>query len=223
MQWKWCHHKLHLLINSIEKHHTHKHYHVSCTKWIPKGIVQGIVFFITLRESVRMKLTLPKWELGSPLGLPKLQSSIAGVKNTSHWGFLYIIGKLLKFRCRKWPRMGHLDICSTSYGKKKGWELNWQFDSRPLKVGNQPDPGACRWSATHRLKTLEENYKFISDLIPIGGLRKKLWSLKVLRVRTGTISGLLLGSFETKNHLDVGAMERHRIYYMGEGGGFPRV
>jgi hypothetical protein len=33
-----------------------------------------------LRESVRMRLTLPKWGLGSPPGLPKLQSSIAGVK-----------------------------------------------------------------------------------------------------------------------------------------------
>ncbi len=27
-----------------------------------------------------MRLTLPKWELGSPPGLPKLQNSIAGVK-----------------------------------------------------------------------------------------------------------------------------------------------
>jgi hypothetical protein len=27
-----------------------------------------------------MKLTLPKWGLGSPPGLPKLQSSIAGIK-----------------------------------------------------------------------------------------------------------------------------------------------
>jgi len=27
-----------------------------------------------------MTLTLPKWGLGSPLGLPKLQSSIAGAK-----------------------------------------------------------------------------------------------------------------------------------------------
>jgi hypothetical protein len=27
-----------------------------------------------------MRLTLPKWGLGSPLGLPKLQSSIARVK-----------------------------------------------------------------------------------------------------------------------------------------------
>jgi hypothetical protein len=27
----------------------------------------------------------------------------------------------------------------------------------------------------------------------------------------------------TKSHSDVGATERHKEYYMGEGGGFPRV
>ncbi len=42
-------------------------------------------------------------------------------------------------------------------------------------------------------------------------------------VQTGTILGHLLGSLEIKNHLDVGAAERYRKYYMGEGGGFPRV
>jgi hypothetical protein len=31
-------------------------------------------------ESVRMRLTLPEWGLGSPSRLPKLQSSIIGVK-----------------------------------------------------------------------------------------------------------------------------------------------
>jgi len=31
-------------------------------------------------KSVRMTLTFPKWELGSPPGLLKLQSSIVGVK-----------------------------------------------------------------------------------------------------------------------------------------------
>jgi hypothetical protein len=40
-------------------------------------------------------------------------------QNTSHCGVLYIIGNLLKRRCQKWARMSHLDICSTSYGKKK--------------------------------------------------------------------------------------------------------
>jgi hypothetical protein len=45
--------------------------------------------------------------------------------------------------------MSHLDMCSTSYGRKKGRESNWQFDSRPLKVGNRPDHSACRSSTTH--------------------------------------------------------------------------
>ncbi len=34
---------------------------------------------------------------------------------------------------------------------------------------------------------------------------------------------LFLGSPGTKSHSDVGVVERRREYYMGEGGGFPRV
>jgi len=149
---------------------------------------------------VRMRLTLPKWELGSPSGLPKLQSSIAGVKTTRH-----------------------LDIWSTSYGQKKNQESNWQFDSRPPKVGNRPDPEAFRWSATRHWKALNESYKFVSNLIPIGGLGKELWFRKVVGVQTGIVSGLLLGSPGIKSHLDVGVVERRREYYMREGGGFPRI
>ncbi len=37
------------------------------------------------------------------------------------------------------------------------------------------------------------------------------------------ILGLPLGSPETKCHLDVGPMANHRVYYKGEGGGFPQV
>jgi hypothetical protein len=59
-------------------------------------------------------------------------------QNTSDWGVLGVIGKVLKCKCPKWPRIGHLDICSPSYGQKKGRKSNWQFDSRPLKVGNRP-------------------------------------------------------------------------------------
>jgi len=66
------------------------------------------------------------------------------------------------------------------------------------------------------------------DLISIRGLHTKLWGLKVARVPTLGILGLPFGSSEngspgTKCHLDVGFMERHRIYYKGEGGGFPQV
>jgi len=53
---------------------------------------------------------------------------------------LYINEKILKRRCPKWPRIGHLDICSSSYGQKKGRESNCQFNSQPLKVENRPLP-----------------------------------------------------------------------------------
>jgi hypothetical protein len=119
--------------------------------------------------------------------------------------------------------MSHLEIFITSYGQKKGRESNWQFDSRPLKVGNRPNPDACKRSATCRWKALDKSYKFALDLIPIEGLSKKLWLRKVAGVQIGTVSGLLFGSPGIKSHLDVGAAERHRKYYMGEGGGFPWV
>ncbi len=128
-------------------------------------------------------------------------------QNTSPWGVLHNIRKLSKCKCRKWPHMSHLDICSTSYGKKKGRESNWQFDSQPLKVGNRPDPGVCRWSATHRWKALKESCKFSLDLTPIGGLSKELWTHKVLGVQIETISRLLLRSPGIKSHSDVSAVE----------------
>jgi len=109
-------------------------------------------------------------------------------------GFHYIIRNLLKLRCLKWVRITHLDIWNTSYGQNKGRESNWQFDSRPLKVGFQPDFLACRWHATYRWKDFEEGYNFASDFISIRGLHTKLWGSKVVRVPTLAISGLPFGS-----------------------------
>ncbi len=103
-------------------------------------------------------------------GTPKTSELDCRGQNTSPWAVLYIVGKVLKFRCRKWPCMNHSNIYSISYGRKKGRESNWQFDSWPLKVGNRPDPSVCRWSATHRWKALEESYKLFLDLIQIRGM-----------------------------------------------------
>jgi hypothetical protein len=72
-------------------------------------------------------------------------------------------------------------------------------------------------------KALDEGYNFALDLISIRGLHAKLWRPKVAGVPTLAISGLPLGSPGTKSHLDVGPMERCRVYYKGEGGGFPQV
>jgi hypothetical protein len=129
----------------------------------------------------------------------------------------------LKCRCPKWPWMSHLDICSTRYGRKKGRESNWQFDSRPLKVGNRLDLGACRWSKTHRWKTLNESYNFGLNLVPIWARSEKLWTPKVPGVQSGTVSGLHFGSPGKKSHLDVASTLSCKEYYKGEDGGFPRV
>jgi hypothetical protein len=107
-------------------------------------------------------------------GTPKnLELELKG-QNTSHWGVLGVIGKVLKFRCLNWPRIGHLDICSPSYGQKKGREPNWQFDSRPQKVGNRHLLNVCSGSATWRWKALDESYKFGSKLVRIRVRGEKL-------------------------------------------------
>ncbi len=129
----------------------------------------------------------------------------------------------MELRCLKWALMTHLDTWNTSYGQKKGRESNWQFDFRALKVGNYPNFLVCRWRATYRWKFLNEGYNFVLDLNSIEGLQRKLWAPKVAGVPTLGISRLPLGSPWTKCHLDVGLMERHKVYYEGEGGGFPQV
>jgi len=49
------------------------------------------------------------------------------------------------------------------------------------------------------------------------------WDSKVAGVPTLGISGLPFGSPGTKCHLDVGLVERHKVYYKEEGAGFPQV
>jgi hypothetical protein len=45
---------------------------------------------------------------------------------------------------------------------------------------------------------------------------------RVVEVPILGISELSFGNPRTKCHLDVGLVERHRVYYKGEGGGFPK-
>ncbi len=138
-------------------------------------------------------------------------------------GALYINGKLLKRRCLKWARIAHLNVWNASYAQNKVRESNSResasFDSRPLKVGNRPEILGFRQRATYRWKALDESYNFASDRTSIQGLLAKLWGFKVPRVPQGGISGLR----GEKSHLDMGPMESHRVYYKGEGGGFPHV
>jgi hypothetical protein len=110
----------------------------------------------TLRECEDETHT-PEMGTWESSGTPKISEYDCRGQNTSHWGVLNIIGKLLKCRCLKWARMNHLDICSTSYGKKEGKESNWQFDVRPLKVRNRLTIGKLSTRATSLLQTSSQS------------------------------------------------------------------
>jgi hypothetical protein len=127
-------------------------------------------------------------------GTPECSKLDSKAQNTLHWGVLGVIRKVLKLRYRKWPRIGNSDICSPSYGQKKGRESNWQFDSRPPKVENQPLSNVSLKSATRRWKALNESYNIDSRLVPIRVWGEELWPFKVLGVQSGhfrdSISGV---------------------------------
>jgi hypothetical protein len=135
-------------------------------------------------------------------------------QNTSHWGVLGVVGKLLKRRYRKCPRIGNSDICSPSYGQKKGRESNWQFDSRPLKVGNQclPDIRSERAHGVGKISTrattsVQTSSRSKSAVESYGGSKFR----ESRRDNFETISGLHFGSPGNLCHLDIGAVERRRV------------
>jgi hypothetical protein len=136
--------------------------------------------------------TLGKSEDLESSGTPECSELDSKAQNTSHWGVLGVIGKFLKRRYRKWPRISHLNICSPSYGQKKGRESNWQFDSWPLKVRNRPLPDLLIESAS-RWKDLAEGYKFGSDLVAIRLRSRELWAPKVPGLHPGQFRDSNLG------------------------------
>jgi len=91
----------------------------------------------------------------------------------------------------------------------KSWELTW--------------PRCVQVECDTPLESSQGEIQVCFRPHPIEILDKELWPCKVSKVQTGIVLGLLLGSFKTKSHLDVGAAEIRKEYYMGEGGGFTLV
>ncbi len=63
---------------------------------------------------------------------------------------------------------------------------------------------------------LDEGCNFALDLIIIEGLHTKLWAPKVKGIPAVGILRLPLGNPGTKCHLDVGLMEKYKVYYKGD-------
>ncbi len=146
----------------------------------------------TLAKCGVKRNTWKSWELESSRTPECLELDSKG-QNTSHWGVLSVIGKVLKRRNRKCPRISNSDICNPSYGQKKGRESNWHFDSRPLKVGNRPLANVRFECATWRWKDLDEGYNFGLDVVAIQLFTRELWRFKVPRVPSGQFRDSIWG------------------------------
>jgi hypothetical protein len=92
-----------------------------------------------------------------------------------------------------------------------------------LKVRNHPDFLVFKWHATYHWKALNKGYNFSLDFTLIRGLHTNLWAFKIAGIPILGIYRLSLGSPRTKWHLDVSPVTRDKVYYKGEGGGFPQV
>jgi hypothetical protein len=78
--------------------------------------------------------------------------------------------------------MFHLNTYNISYGRKKGQESEYKFDSDPLKVENYPYLHVCKQHPTYLWKALEKVYNFVINLTLIISMQKKLWASKVAKV-----------------------------------------
>jgi hypothetical protein len=159
---------------------------------------------------------LPFWELEFRWSPKFLENDCKG-QNPSHWRVFYIIGKLLKHRCLKWACVTHLDIWSTSYGQRKAKSQNVSLTLDHKKSGFDPirlHSGGVR-HVVGKLSTMATTL-----------VRPHLdWrsSQEVIVLQSCGSPNPGNGSPETKSHLGASLVERCKVYYMGEGGGFPRV
>jgi hypothetical protein len=100
----------------------------------------------------------------------------------------------------------------------------------PYIIGNILEHRCLKWAyITHfdiwnisygQKKGRESNWRFHSWPLKV---KNQPNFIKVVGVPTLAILGLSLGSLGTKSHLDVSLMERRKVYYKREGGGFPQV
>jgi hypothetical protein len=166
---------------------------------------------------------LPLWEMESRW-TPKISESDLRGQNSMAYGVPYNIRKLLEHRCLKWDRIAHLDIWNTNYGQKK-------------RARNQ----IVNLTSNQKKSRIDPIYFTANNVQHIvGKLSTRATTLLWIAPRSEVCSQSYgapkfresrLARFwdshsrvpKEKSHLDVGPMERCRVYYKGEGGRFPQI
>ncbi len=119
-------------------------------------------------------------------GTPECLEFDSKAQNCLHWVVLGVIEKFLKRRYRKWPRIGHLDICSASYGQKKGRESNWLPTTKSRESTSSRHPiWGCDTSLKRSRRGLQVWFRPRRDQTSQSGVM----SSQSPRTPTGTVSG----------------------------------
>jgi hypothetical protein len=116
---------------------------------------------------------------------------------------------------------------------------HWQFGHLQLKLWAKEGPGVIWFPTTKSRESMPSRHPIWACDMALERSRRGLQlrfkprrdprpQSRVMAVQSsgslaGTISGLHFGTPGNLCHLDVGAAERRRVYYMGDGGGIPRV
>ncbi len=159
---------------------------------------------------MRWSPTLGKVGCLESFGTPECLKFNSKAQNTSHWGVLGVIGKVLKRRYWKWPRIGHSDICSLSYGQKKG---------RRESTSSRRHLEKCDTT----LKSFQRDLQLWFRTHPDSNSGRGAMAVQSSGSLAGTLLGFHFGSPNKMCHSNVASATSRREYYMGEGGGFPRV
>jgi hypothetical protein len=106
--------------------------------------------------------------------------------------------------------------------KHKLWGRERPRVKPTIKSQESPWPPCVQVAWHIPLESSQWGLQIFLNLTSIRGFHTKLWASKVMELSILGILRFPLGGHETKWHLSAGPMAKHRVYYKGEGGGFPK-
>jgi len=146
-------------------------------------------------------------------GTPECLELNSKAQNTLHWGVLSVIGKVLKRRYRKWPCIGNSDICSPSYGQKKGRESKWQIWLPTTKSQESTCSRRPNWECDTALERSWQGLQLWFRPRRDQTLQSGVMAVQSSGSPAETISGFHFGSPNKMCHLDVVPMASCKEYY----------
>jgi hypothetical protein len=145
-------------------------------------------------------------------GTPENSEFECRAQNISHWNVLGIIGKFLKHRCPKWPRMSHLD------GSQIG-----NLTTDQAKLGINPIP-TCDAGVRHGVEKLSRRATRLVQTSSRSEVRARSYDgPKSQESKLGQFRDFTLGVPGQRATWVWARWSNAGNTMWGEGGGFPRV